>query len=231
MRNPVPVMFDCKDLTIPVFSPTIDVDTELLQNLPSDELIAPGAILLQQGERASHIRLVRAGILRITFSNEEGEEHVLGLRSAGWWAGAPLAMMDMPSLYTAQALTPCKVSSIPAAEFTHRLWNNQRVLRHFISSQCRELMVEQQHAIMQSASASERLQYLRREQHQSVWQTVDPSSVMNQGELAKLMAMTPEHLSRLMKSDQVQRLAARKSNAPEPEINRAEVAKTSVVAA
>ena len=75
---------------------------------------------------------------------------------------------------------------------------NQRVLRHFISSQCRELMVEQKHGIMQGRSAAERLNYLQRENRNSLWRTVDPSSIMRQGDIAKLLAITPEHLSRLL---------------------------------
>ena len=229
MRYSGPAAHD--ERAIPVFSPTIDVATELLQSLPPAEAIAADTILLQQGERPTHVRLIRSGIIRIKFVREDGQEHVLGLRSAGWWAGAPLALMDMPSMYTAETITPCMVNTIPTEEFSQQLWRNQRVLRHFISSQCREVMVGQQHAIMQSSSASERLQYLRREQQDSAWQTVDPSSVMNQGELAKLMAMTPEHLSRLMKIDQQQRTAAIKANAEPEKVDLRDLVKRKVVAA
>ena len=201
MRNSGPDAVDFVDCAIPVFSPNIHAGTELLQNLPPAESLPAATTLLRQGEKPKYIRLIRSGIARLTFSREDGQETVLGLRSVGWWAGAPLALMDMPSMYTAETITPCLVTSIPVEEFSRQLWRNQRAMRHFISSQCRELMVGQQLAIMQSSSASQRLKYLRREQQESVWKTVDPSSVMNQGELAKLMAMTPEHLSRLMKLD------------------------------
>lgn len=183
---------------VPVFSPAINSGTEFLQSLPEPEPIPAKTVILEQGQRPSFVRLIRSGIVKITFNAEDGTESLLGLRSEGWWAGAPLALLDMPSLCNVVTVTPCSVTSISVDQFSQRLMQNQRVLRHFISSQCRELMVEQKHGIIQGCSASERLEYLRNENAHSLWRTVDPSSVMCQGEIAKLLAITPEHLSRLL---------------------------------
>ena len=188
------------DKIVPVFSPAIYFGTEFLQSLPTPEPIPAKTVLLTQGQHPSFVRLLRSGIVKLTFTNEEGEESLLGLRSEGWWAGAPLALLDLPSLSTVTTITPCSVSSISVDEFSQKLMGNQRVLRHFISSQCRELMVEQKHGIMQGRSAAERLNYLQRENRNSLWRTVDPSSIMRQGDIAKLLAITPEHLSRLLHS-------------------------------
>ena len=186
------------DKIVPVFSPAINSGTEFLQSLPTPEPIPAKTVLLEQGQRPSFVRLLRSGIVKLTFINERGEESLLGLRSEGWWAGAPLALLDMVSLATVTTITPCSVTSISVDEFSQKLMANQRVLRHFISSQCRELMVEQKHGIMQGCSAAERLNYLHRETRNSLWRTVDPSSIMRQGDIAKLLAITPEHLSRLL---------------------------------
>jgi CRP/FNR family transcriptional regulator len=186
------------DQIVPVFSPAINAGTEFLQSLPEPEPIPAKTVILEQGQRPSFVRLIRTGIVKITFTNEQGEESLLGLRSEGWWAGAPLALLDMPSLCNVVTVTPCSVTSISVDQFSQRLMQNQRVLRHFISSQCRELMQEQKHGIVQGCSASERLNYLKNENAHSLWRTVDPASVMCQGEIAKLLAITPEHLSRLL---------------------------------
>ena len=186
------------ELIVPVFSPAINSGTEFLQSLPAPESIPAKVVLLEQGERPTFVRLIRSGIVKITVNNAEGHESLLGLRSEGWWAGAPLALLDMPSLSTVTTVTRCLVTSISADQFSQRLMQNQRVLRHFISSQCRELMVEQKHGIVQGYSAFERLKYLQSENANSLWRTIDPSSVMRKGELAKLLSITPEHLSRLL---------------------------------
>lgn len=190
---------------VPVFSPAINAGTEFLQSLPAPEPIPAKTILIAQGESPSFVRLIRSGIVKITFANEDGHESLLGLRSEGWWAGAPIALLDMPSLTSVTTVTACSVTSIPVDEFSQRLMQNQRVLRHFISSQCRELVVEQKHGIVQTCSAEQRLDYLQSEHVHSLWRTVDPSTVMRQGEIAKLLAITPEHLSRLMQKRKPQR--------------------------
>jgi CRP/FNR family transcriptional regulator len=208
------------DAIVPVFSPAINAGTEFLQSLPEPEPIPAKTVILEQGQRPSFVRLIRTGIVKITFTNEQGEESLLGLRSEGWWAGAPLALLDMPSLCNVTTVTPCSVTSISVDQFSQRLMQNQRVLRHFISSQCRELMVEQKHGIVQGCSASERLNYLKNENAHSLWRTVDPSSVMCQGEIAKLLAITPEHLSRLLH----RRTAAKPGTGfKQPKIQRATV--------
>ena len=183
---------------VPVFSPAINSGTEFLQSLPAPEPVPAKTILLTQGQRPAFVRLIRSGIVKITFTNEAGQESLLGLRSEGWWAGAPLALLDMPSLCNVVTVTPCLITSVPADQFSQRLMQNQRVLRHFISSQSRELMQEQKHGIVQGSSASERLAYLQSENTHSLCRTIDPTSVMCQGEIAKLLAITPEHLSRLL---------------------------------
>jgi len=183
---------------VPVFSPAINSGSEFLQSLPEPEPVPAKTVLLEQGQKPSFVRLIRSGIVKITFTNEAGQESLLGLRSEGWWAGAPLALLDMPSLCNVVTVTPCSVTSISVDQFSQRLMQNQRVLRHFISSQCRELMQEQKHGIVQGSSASERLAYLQSENTHSLWRTIDPTSVMCQGEIAKLLAITPEHLSRLL---------------------------------
>ena len=185
--NPLP---ERPELIVPVFSPAVNAGTEFLQSLPAPESIPAKVVLLEQGERPTFVRLIRSGIVKITVTNAEGHESLLGLRSEGWWAGAPLALLDMPSLSTVTTITRCLVSSISADQFAQRLMQNQRVLRHFISSQCRELLVEQKHGIVQGYSAGDRLKYLQSENHHSLWRTVDPTSIMRKGEVAKLLSIT-----------------------------------------
>ena len=207
-----------KELIVPVFSPSINSGTEFLSNLPNPEPIAANVTLLEEGQLPSFVFVVRSGIVKITSINRDGQESLLGLRSEGWWAGGALALLNVVSLVTITTVTPCTISSIPSAMFSQSLLQNQRMLRHFISSQCRELMVEQKHGMMQSCSASERLDYLQQETNHSVWKTVDPISIMRQVDIAKLLDISPEHLSRLLHKRKVrvkpQRAAPTPPSAP-----------------
>ena len=186
------------ELIVPVFSPSINAGTEFLSTLPRPEPVAARTVLLQEHQHPSFVHVIRSGIVKVTSINKVNHESLLGLRSEGWWAGATQVLLSVPSITTVTTVTACEVSSIPVSEFSQKLIQNQRMLRHFISSQCRELMVEQKHGIMHGCSATERLAYLQEELLHSVWRTVDPTSVMRQGEIARLLDITPEHLSRLL---------------------------------
>ena len=205
-----------RDLIVPVFSPSIHSGTEFLSTLPKPKTIPARTVLLEQNQRSSFVFVIRSGIVKLTCISEDGQETLLGLRSEGWWAGAPVALLNIPSIITVTAVTSCSVSSIPMSEFSQALIQNQRMLRHFIASQSRELMVEQMHGIMQTCSAATRLAHLEAELENSAWKTVDPSSVMRQGEIAKLLDITPEHLSRLLNKRRV-RIGPKRAALAEPE--------------
>ena len=182
---------------IPAFSPTVDDRANDISGLPTPEYVGSGITLLEQNERPLYVRLIRDGIVKLSHTTPDGEESVLGLRSEGWWMGASLALLNLPSLCEVKTITPCTICNIPAKEFAAGLMTHERRLRHFVSSLCRELLMVQQHSIMQGGSAAERLRYLQGESSQSIWKTVDPTLVMRQNEVAKLLSITPEHLSRL----------------------------------
>jgi CRP/FNR family transcriptional regulator len=208
-----------RERIVPVFSPSINSGTEFLSTLPKPKTIPARTILLEQNQRPSFVFVIRSGIVKLTCISEDGQESLLGLRSEGWWAGAPVALLNVPSIITVTTVTSCSVASIPMSEFSQLLIQNQRMLRHFIASQSRELMVEQMHGIMQTCSAATRLSHLEDELENSAWKTVDPSSVMRQGEIAKLLDISPEHLSRLLHKRKI-RLAPKRAAHSEPKANR-----------
>ena len=186
------------NLIVPVFSPSINSGTEFLSTLPKPKPVASNVVLLEQNQKPSFVFVIRSGIVKLISISKDGQESLLGLRSECWWAGAPVALLNVPSIITVKTITPCSIASIPVSEFSQKLIENQRMLRHFIASQSRELMIEQMHGIMHTCSAATRLAHLEKEAGHSVWKTVDPTSVMRQGEIAKLLDISPEHLSRLL---------------------------------
>jgi CRP-like cAMP-binding protein len=183
---------------IPAFSPSIDFGVEYFADLPVNELIPARTILLRQDVKLTHVYFIRSGVVRLDYCNADGQEIILGLRSEGAWLGASLALLDVPSVFSAATVTACTISRIPVEGFLELVSKNPRTLRHFISSQCRELVVGYAHSIMQASPAEQRLHHLRSELNHSRWQTIDPSAVMKQREVAKLLAITPEHFSRLL---------------------------------
>jgi CRP-like cAMP-binding protein len=185
--------------TIPAFSPTIQEGIEHIQGLPAAEHVSSGTILAKQDEKPEFVRLIRSGIVKLTFLAENGQEFVLGLRSEGWWMCSMQILLDVPNLFTVQAVTSCSVSNIPADDFSQGLGKNPRMLRHFISAICREVVIQNKvQILLLSSSAEYRLRHMLDEHDNSVWKTLDPTAIMRQGDVAKLLAVTPEHLSRIL---------------------------------
>jgi CRP/FNR family transcriptional regulator len=185
--------------SIPAFSPTIQDGAELIPDLPNVAHIASGTILAKQDEKSGVVRLIRSGIVKLTYLDASGQEFVLGLRSEGWWMCSMQVLLDVPNLFTVRAITPCAISTMSADDFSQRLIKNPRMLRHYLSSVCREVVVQTKlHIMLLSTSAELRLRHMLDEHDNSVWKTLDPTAIMSQGEVAKLLAVTPEHLSRIL---------------------------------
>ncbi|ADW71220.1 Crp/Fnr family transcriptional regulator [Granulicella tundricola] len=187
------------DRVVPAFSPAVDPATAELAGISEPRSYPAGSVLVEQGEHPRQVMLVRSGVVRLSFTNPKGDEILLGLRSEGWWAGGVLAVLNLPSLCTMETQTECLLSCFSPVQFCVELNQRPALQQHFMTSQCRELLTMQQHSILNGSSATERLKSLQDERTKSVWQTVDPTLILRQSEAARLLSITPEHLSRLKK--------------------------------
>jgi CRP/FNR family transcriptional regulator len=185
--------------TIPVFCPSVQGGAELIADLPAPQSVETGTVLAKQDQKESQVRLIRSGMVKLTYLSPEGEEFILGLRAEGWWMGAAQVLLDVPNMFNVLAMTSCSVSSIPADDFSQQLMKNPRMLRHYLSSACREKVAETKlHIMLLSSNAERRLRYMLDEHYNSVWKTLDPTAIMRQADVARLLAITPEHLSRVL---------------------------------
>lgn len=184
---------------IPAFCPTIQSGGEHIHDLPVAEHVPAGVVLAKQGEKPSHVQLIRLGMVKLVYLDPKGQEFILGLRSEGWWTASTQVLLDVPNLYTVETLTPCSVSTIAADDFSQQLLKNPRMMWHYLSSMCREIAIQSKmHIMLQATSAENRLKQLIDEHDQSVWKTLDPTAILRQADVAKLIAVTPEHLSRIL---------------------------------
>ena len=186
----------------PAFAPILSDAFENLKDLPAPVEVAPGTLMLEQGEMCKTVWLIRDGLVRLSYVSPEGRETTLGLRAAGWFGGAACLVMNTPNVCSVKAVTPCIVSKIPALEFNQRLAQNARLMRHFISALCLELIAQTSAQVrLMSDSAEQRLDSFMRERsskHPQI-RTLDTLPLLKQMELAQLLCITPEHLSRLLR--------------------------------
>jgi CRP-like cAMP-binding protein len=189
------------DTNFPAFAPIVSDAFEHLKGLPPQIEVGSGSFLLEQGSRPTFVYLLRQGLVKLTNIASDGRETMLGLRSAGWYPGGVSALMLTPNLYSVKTLSPCVISRIPAEEFSLRLAQSARMMRHFLATLCNELITQSAEAQAMAEPAEERLAHFMRERnaHNPNFKTVDVLPHLKQMELAQLLAVTPEHLSRLLR--------------------------------
>src|ERR1700753_1870259 len=186
---------------VPAFAPVLSSGLELIHNLPPQQQIGRGEIPLEQGKPAPVVHLIQSGMVKLTHLSREGTEQTIGLRSSGWDSGAVSVLMHAPSLYSVHAVTPCVVHAIPAEEFAGRLMQNSKVMRHFMRVLCHELcsQASAQVEIMSHTAADRLLRFMEeRKMSGETWKAIDPLPVLKKLELAQLLSISPEHLSRLL---------------------------------
>lgn len=188
-------------INFPAFAPIVSDAFEHLKDLPPAQEIKAGHELIQQGSAEHSVYLLRSGLVKLTCTAPDGREMTLGLRSSGWCAGAASVLTQRASVYSVTAITRCTVSSVSAADFSAKLMQNTRLLRYFLNSLCHESMSQSASQVqMMGSSAEDRLNHFlqeRQAQHTRL-KTLDALPMLKQMELAQLLSITPEHLSRLM---------------------------------
>jgi|HubBroStandDraft_1064217.scaffolds.fasta_scaffold142666_2 CRP-like cAMP-binding protein len=189
-----------RDQRIPTFSPVAANNGQTKTHVSEFLSIKPGERLMEQWKKSDYVYLIREGLVKLVHGSENGSQVTLGLRSAGWYAGVAQAILDVPNLYSVFAIDDCKVSQIPAADFFGWTTRNVKKLHQVMKSLSLDsIMQAKLHAEINSSSAAERLEHFMQERTNtdSQWKTVDPLPLLKQGELAQLLAVSPEHLCRL----------------------------------
>jgi CRP/FNR family transcriptional regulator len=189
-----------REQQIPTFSPVAAGHGQTKTHFSEFLAIKPGEKLMEQWKKSEHVYLIREGLVKLVHGSENGSQVTLGLRSAGWYAGVAQAILDVPNLYTVIAVDACKVTQIPSADFFGWTTRNVKKLHQVMKSLSLDsIMQAKLHAEINSSSAAERLEHFMQERtvRDSQWKTVDPLPLLKQGELAELLAVSPEHLCRL----------------------------------
>jgi CRP-like cAMP-binding protein len=200
--RPLLVSDESNTMSFPAFAPIVSDAFEHFKDLPAEERYGVGRSLIKQGSLVDSVCLLRGGLVKLVYGTPDGRETTLGLRSSGWCAGAVWVLTNRPSVYSVVAVTPCTVSVISAADFSLRLMQSSKLMRHFISTLCNESISQaSSQAQIMGWPAEERLRRFMRERNtvHLRLKTMDPLPMLKQMELAQLLSITPEHLSRLMR--------------------------------
>jgi CRP/FNR family transcriptional regulator, cyclic AMP receptor protein len=176
------------------------------QFLPHD--YSPSIELFKQGSLAKEIYFIDSGIVKLVRHEQDGQEMIVGLRTSNWVLGAASVVLQKPFPTSAETLTRCCLRRMPTEVFLCRLKSDAEFSWHIHRIHSYEIYDEVTHlAQLGRRSARHRLEQL-------LWQlasALKPSEIQKEvrlqlplkyWEVAELIAVTPQHLSRVLKQMQ-----------------------------
>ncbi len=158
-----------------------------------------------QGQAVTDIVLIEAGLVELSYTDSEGSEASLGLRLPGQFVECFGVVLGIVSPFSAVALTSANIHRIDAHLFTTALETNATAATQFRVTITLDLIEAYSSLLdLKMGSAEQRLQQLMwrlartlsmSEQHQQLGLRTPLSNT----DIARLISVTPEHLSRIKK--------------------------------
>lgn len=179
------------------------------QNYPA------GIGLFKQDMIPLEVYLIEAGLVKLTHIEENGKELVVGLRTPNWIIGAAAVILNTKHGFSAETLTGCQIRCITAPFFLNLLHNDNEFAWHFQQVQSYELFDQLSQLVgFGCRSARHRLEQLLSQLISTLGLKAGEIKIQLQlplkhWELAALIAVTPEHLSRLLKEMQSEGIVQR----------------------
>jgi CRP-like cAMP-binding protein len=163
----------------------------------------PGSSLFWQGDPAARVYFLESGRVKIT-RNENGRELIVGLRLPGSFLGASAALLGGVHPFTAQTLSACRLRQLGGEALQRIAGADHAFCLHLLRSQLREMSEDLENASgVGCLTVRQRLQaFLWRFASSAVQGWTGPLRLelpLRNWELAQLLAITPEHLSRVLK--------------------------------
>ncbi|RMG48253.1 MAG: Crp/Fnr family transcriptional regulator [Acidobacteria bacterium] len=164
----------------------------------------PGRELFRQGDWPSTVYLIEEGLIKLTHLAAEGHPVIVGLYARGSLLGSTAALLQQALLTTAETVTPCRIAHLRAAEFRRLVQTDPQfsLSLHLWNGQGWRAAV-QQLSLLRSLPAERRFMTFI-EEFWSISRTPRSATPVRLPmplkcwELAQLIAVTPEYLSRLV---------------------------------
>jgi CRP-like cAMP-binding protein len=187
----------------------------------------PGVEILRQGAVPEDVWILDEGVVKLVHIAEDGHEAVVGLRRVGWILGASAAIIARPNAVAAITLTACDVQRLDARTFLEMLVTDPQLSMWLHRIHSREVFDELTSLTQVSMlPAKRRLQQVLGDLIEGL-RTAGSNHrdrialPLSYRELAGLVAVTPEHLSRLFNQLQADGIVRRdKGWLIVPDLNR-----------
>ena len=163
-----------------------------------------GRQLYGQDEWTADVFLIHSGVVKLMWADSEGRETIIGLRWPGWFLGASSLILALPNPASAITVMPSAIEKISGHRFLHLLNADAKLTLRLHEAHSREI-IEQMRDLGELACvpAVARLKALLERLGGSVTYPVRRPDgrvqlPLKKKELAALLSITPEHLSRTL---------------------------------
>jgi CRP-like cAMP-binding protein len=174
----------------------------------------PGTELYGQAQLPRLVYRLDEGLVKLLHRRRNGQELVVAIRMAGSPLGITAAVLGRPTHTTAMTLTRCSVTAVSAAAFVQRLWSDLSLLRHVVNLQSvatREYL--DRLSLLTCVPAKQRLElflhFLGRTLGSASNGRLRFRLPLTQTELAQVINVTPETLSRILADLERERVICR----------------------
>lgn len=162
--------------------------------------------LFEQGFAASDVYFIERGLVKLTAIGEAGQELIVGLRPAGRTLGVCSVILKKAHPNSAVTLTRCELRRLPGEVLLYFLGNDVGFSRYVHQENSREVYDHVAQLVgLCCLSARCRLERLLLEMVPAL-ETGSPKKeihlqlLVKHWEIAQLIAITPQHLSRVLKT-------------------------------
>jgi CRP-like cAMP-binding protein len=179
-------------------------------------IVPPEHVIFYQGEFPHTVCLICNGLVKLTRTESDGKPVIVGLRRTGWLlAAAPLLGENYAS--TAETVTRSKLCFVPLEKFRNAMDTNA-LLSQWVTMVFSKEVYSSVLSISERSclSGRQRLEKFLREIMQTMHMGDTDKAIkipipLKQWELAQLLALTPQHLSRLIRQLENEGIIRRKN--------------------
>jgi len=188
-----------------------------LFNCQTSRVIPAEHVIYSQGESPHTVCLICDGVVKVTRTEFNGHRVIVGVRQGGWVLGAVSLFLNMPYETTAETITRSKLCFVPAETFQRVMdtdlgfsrWITMTVSRGLRSSM---LSISERSCLSGRQRLEKFLSEVVQMQNGIVPEKrpIKIQMLLKNWEVAQLLALTPQHLCRLVKQLENEGIVMRK---------------------
>jgi CRP/FNR family transcriptional regulator len=185
-------------------------------NCKTLRVVPPQQIIFSQGESPHTVCLICSGMVKMTRTESDGKPIIVGLRRKGWLLGVGALLPGRPYASTSETVTRCKLCFVPIEKMKQEMETNALFSQWVAMIYSRELYSSMITICERSSlSGRQRLEkflceIIQIENNCDTEKAIKILIPLKLWEVAQLLALTQQHLCRLIKQMENEGIILRK---------------------